>query len=199
MLGLRAAVPDVNQVDRRMRELRTAEPTPWIIHSSQSRRELPADTYLIERIGSDKIPKRVSGRVRREVIEAAANRCQVCGIGAGEKYTDFPGEYARIQLGHWVAVEQGGSRTDRSNLRAECHRCNGGIRNQTGGVTGRTSLESRAAALKRADLDRLLSWLERNRRDAEGAERLFYEANQLPPSERASFIAFLRSRAGRPA
>lgn len=192
-LQMREAIPNVNQVDRRMRELRAAVPVPWIIHSSQTRNGLPTDTYLIERIGSDTLPKKVSSRIRREVLEAAGHRCQVCGIGIGEEYDDYPGERARLQLGHWRPLDQGGSATERSNLRAECHRCNGGVRNRTGAVTDRASIEARVKALPRKDRDRLLSWLVRGQRDQDDDERLFYETRQLPPSERDLVIELLRS------
>lgn len=194
---MREAIPNVNQVDRRMRELRAAEPVTWIIHSSQTKRGLPVDTYEIERIGGDRLPKQVSSRVRREVFEAARHRCQVCGIGVGEEYMEYPGEVARLQLGHWKPIDQGGGRTDRSNLRAECHRCNGGIRNRTGAVTDRASIERRARALPRADRDRLLAWLERGQREQRDDERLFYEARQLPPSELTLLVDYLRSVGGK--
>lgn len=191
-LDLRRAIPDVNQVDRRMRELRQAEPEPWVIASSQTDRTLPINTYRLDRIGGDRIPPRISGRVRREVFEAAGNRCPVCGIGAGEEYAEFPGEVARLQLGHWVPLDQGGSRTARGNLRAECHRCNGGIRNQTGAVATLSSVSTRAQALPRRDREHLLQWLEQQRRDVTDEERLFYEARQLPPSAQDELIETLR-------
>lgn len=196
MLQLRAAVPDVNQVDRRMRELRDAEPTPWIIHSSQSDRSLPTDTYRIDQIGGDRLPPKPSARVRREVFEAAGNRCQVCGIGVGEEYADFPGEHARLQLGHWQPVAQGGSRTARGNLRAECHRCNGGIRHRTGAAATRASITARINSLPRRAQNDLLRWFEQGRRDEPDEERLFYEARQLPPSELDEVVEELRQRVG---
>ena len=192
-LQMREAIPNVNQVDRRMRELRAADPVPWVIHSSQTRSGLPTDTYLLERIGSDTLPKKVSSRVRREVLEAAGNRCQVCGIGVGEEYAEYPGERARLQLGHWRALDQGGSATERSNLRAECHRCNGGVRNRTGALADRAIIEARARALPRKERDRLLLWLERGQREQREDEQLCYQAQQLPPSELSLVIAFLRS------
>lgn len=192
ILQLRAAIPDVNQVDRRMREHRYAEPNPWIIKSSQTDRSLPTDTYRLEQIGSDYIPPRPSGRVRREVLEAANNRCQVCGIGEGEEYGDFPGEFARLQLGHWVPIDQGGSRTARGNLRSECHRCNGGIGNRTGSVVTTASVTSRVRALSRRDRADLLGWIEQQQRDISDSERLFYETRQLPPAAQAEVIEELR-------
>jgi hypothetical protein len=189
---LREAVPNVNQVDRRMRDHRQALPIPWIIASSQTDRSLPTDTYRLDQIGGDIIPSGPSARIRREVFEAAGNRCQVCGIGAGEEYADFPGEVARLQLGHWVPLDQGGPRLARGNFRAECHRCNGGIRNRTGAVATTASVMVRVQSLARARQDQLLAWLEQGRRDETDAERLFYELRQLPPTGQDEVIAELR-------
>lgn len=192
MLELREAVPDVGQVDRRMRELRQAEPVSWIIASGQRDPSLPNDTYRLDRIGSDTIPTGPSARVRREVFEAASNRCQVCGIGVGEEYADIPGEVARLQLGHWVPLDQGGSRTARGNLRAECHICNGGIGSRTGTAVTAASVTARMQALSRRERRELLRWLEQERRDVADTERLFYDARQLPPAEQQAVLAALR-------
>jgi hypothetical protein len=192
MLELRAAIPDANQIDRRMRELRQTEPVPWIIPSSQVDRSLPQNTYRLDQIGSDYFPPRPSGRVRREVFEAAGNRCQVCGIGQGEEYGDFPDEYARLQLGHWVPIEQGGSRTHRGNFRSECHRCNGAIGSRTGAVVTAASVTTRIRALNRRDRQDLLRWLEQQQRDVPDSERLFYETRQLPPFAQAEVLEELR-------
>lgn len=192
LADLRRVVPDAVQADRRMRDLRQAEPVPWVIASSATDASLPTGTYRLDQIGSDRVPAGVSGRVRREVFEAAGHRCQVCGIGAGEEYGDFPGEVARLQLGHWVPLDQGGSRTARGNMRAECHRCNGGIRNRTGGVVTPQSVASRVQALPRRERELLLRWLEQQRRDVADTERLFYETRQLPPAAQADVIDQLR-------
>ena len=177
---LRKVVTDT-QADRRMRALRQAIPTPWIIHSSQSDRTLPVDTYRLDQIGGDKLPPRPSARVRREVFEDADRRCQICGVGSGEEYGDYPGELARLQLGHWVPPAQGGSWTARGNLRSECHRCNGGVRNRQGAITTTASVITRLQPMPRAKRSELLRWLEQNQRDVSDGEKLFYETRQLPP------------------
>lgn len=191
MLQLREAVPGANQVDRRMRELRQANP-PWVIHSSQSDPSLPLDTYRVDVIGGDKLAPKPSAKVRREVFEAAGNRCQVCGIGLGEEYAEYPGTRARLQLGHWVPLDQGGSPTKASNLRAECHLCNGGIRHLTGAAPTSASVGARAKALPRKGRDDLLRWLDQGRRDVDAEETLFYELRQLPKEAQNEVIEELR-------
>jgi len=192
MLDLRNAVPGANQVDRRMRELRQAVP-PWVIHSHQSDPSLPPDTYRVVEIGGMKLAPKPSAKVRREVFEAADNRCQVCGIGLGEEYAEYPGMQARLQLGHWVPLEQGGSPTSAGNLRSECHLCNGGIRNLTAGGVTQESVKARASALPRRSREELLAWLRQGRREVSGAEKLFYEVRQLPPSAQQDVLAALRA------
>lgn len=194
LLGLREVFPSVTQIDRRMRELRQTFPVPWLIASSQSDLTLTSGVYRVDRIGSDRIVNGPSARVRREVFEAAGNRCQVCGVGVGEEYLDFPGEFARLQLGHWVPREQGGSPTGRGNLRAECHRCNGGIRDRTGAASTTESVTARIRSLSRRQMLDLLRWLEQGQRDVPDEERLFYEARQLPPSAQAAVVDLLRQR-----
>lgn len=111
----------------------------------------------------------------------------------GEEYAEYPGEFARLQIGHWVPLDQGGSSTATGNLRTECHRCNGAIRNRTGAIATAASVRARVQALPGQQRRLLLSWLEQERRDVSGAERLlFYEARQLPPAEQRGTIADLR-------
>lgn len=191
MQDLRHAIPGVEQIGRRMRDLRGADP-PWKIASSQTDPSLPTGYYRLDEVGGDRMQRQRSARVRREVLEAASNRCQVCGIGVGEEYDEWPGEVARLQLGHWVPKDQGGSTTNRSNLRAECHRCNGGIRHHTGAVVTSASVRARVGSLKRADRQRLLEWLKQGQREVSDAERIFYEARQLPPSELSGVVKHLR-------
>lgn len=191
MLQLREAVPGANQVDRRMRELRQAIP-PWTIRSSQNDASLPPDHYRVEVIGGEKLASKPSAKVRREVFEKAGNRCEVCGIGLGEEYVEYPGTIARLQLGHWVPLDQGGSPTKASNLRSECHLCNGAIRHLGGVAPTAASVEARLLALRRASRADFLRWVEQGRRDVDAAETLFYELRQLPAESRELVLARLR-------
>ncbi len=86
---LREAVPGRNQVDRRMRSLRYAD---WVIHEYRTHASLAADEFLLERIG---VPvwepglagyglRKITSRVRNEVMARDLNRCVRCGIAAGE-------------------------------------------------------------------------------------------------------------------
>lgn len=191
MLDLRNAVPGANQVDRRMRELRQAIP-PWVIKSSQSDPTLPPDTYRVEVIGGEKLAPKPSAKTRREIFEKAGNRCQVCGIGLGEEYAEYPGTFARLQLGHWIPLDQGGSPTKASNLRAECHLCNGGIRHLGGSAPTPASVEARLLSLRKKSREEFVRWMDQGRRDVDDAETLFYEIRQLPAEHRDAILQRLR-------
>lgn len=176
-----------------MRELRE---WGWVITSNQTDPNLTPSQYRLDVIGNELTSsnrrRSISGRVRREVLDAADNRCQVCGIGAGEEYPDTPGVLAKLQIGHWVPINQGGSATARSNLRAECQRCNEGIGNRTGAIVTTESVKARVQRLPRQQRVELLSWLETGRREVPETERLWYEIRQLPPDGQQVIRDFLR-------
>jgi len=191
---MREAHPGVVQIDRRMRELRELG---WVIRSNQTDPNLSPQEYRLDAIGEEAAStgqrRPISGRVRRELFEAAGNRCQVCGVGAGETYADAPGLIARLQIGHWVPINQKGSPTALGNLRVECQRCNEAIRNRTGGVVTSESVRARVQALPRQQRAELLSWMEHGNRDVPDTERLWYEIRQLPPDGKREIREFLQS------
>jgi len=195
MLQLRDAVPDANQVDRRMRDLRQMT-EPWRILSSQSDPSLPQDTYRLDYVGNLTPAKKPSAKVRRKIFEKAGHRCAVCGIGLGEEYAEYPGELARLQLGHYVPLDLGGSPTAEGNLRAECHRCNGGVRHLMGAIPTPASLEARAKAMGKARRADLVRWIDQGQRDIDEAERLYYELCQLPDHARVAVVEAVRKTIG---
>ena len=114
MQQLREVVPGVEQVGRRLRDLRAAG---WVIQSVKDDSTLETSEYRFLRAAATISGQgRISNRVRREVFDRAGNRCQVCGGGAGEPYPDLPDLRARLQIGHHKPLETGGS-NDRENLR----------------------------------------------------------------------------------
>ena len=182
---LRRAFPGVNQVDRRMRDLR---PMGW---------ELPhvgGGLYRLVKVGGTEPVKQVSQRVRREVFDAAQWRCQVCGVGAGEPYPDDPDTLCKLQLGHWVPKGQAGHSDSPANLRAECQKCNEGIRDKQGAVVTAASVRARAIALPKAKRRQLVEWMQLQRREQDAAEKLWYEWRQLPPVEQAALLDELVAR-----
>lgn len=190
---LRARASQATQADRRMRDLRQMG---WRIETKRDDPSLPPGTYRVVTIGGRTSLRTLSDRVRREVLEKAKYRCQVCGYGANETYPD--GGVVRLQIGHYVPKDQGGSETDPSNLRVECHRCNEGIRNKVGDIASPESVRVRVRDLNARRKRDLLGWIMSGRREPDAAERAYYDYQGLPPSEKAAIETELRRSLGLP-
>lgn len=180
---VRAAIPGIEQLGRRMRELREVG---WRILSYKDSGHLHADELLLEKVG-DKIwepgyrwpARRLSAALRRKVFERDGHRCMVCGMDLGMEYPDRPGVVARPTVGHWIPMERGGS-DDLSNLRAECHLCNESSRDLTSQPLDVDLLKRRIRELSRSDKQTLASWMLAGRRTFTKPEQLWAEYNQLP-------------------
>jgi hypothetical protein len=167
---VREALPSVNQIDRRMRELREVG---WVILNYRDRSNLRPEEYLLQQVGEkiwlpDYKSERktgVSATLRRQVMDRDLNRCVVCGIGAGEEYPDPSGRKARLTVGHSrpQAPGRGGSH-DATNLRTECALCNEQSKNLTPTPTDVALVEAQIKELPRKDRDELKSWMLANRR-----------------------------------
>lgn len=102
---LREAFPNVEQVDRRMRDLRTHG---WIINTANANPELNLDELELRQIGDlvwdssapKSTSKSVSPKARLKAFSAAGFACEFCGIPAGERYSDGQREYAQLQLSY---------------------------------------------------------------------------------------------------
>jgi 5-methylcytosine-specific restriction endonuclease McrA len=192
---LREALPGIEQIDRRMRDLR---PLGWVIRTYKDMTTLAADELFLERVGDrvwepDYRPPRVSGisaATRRAVFERDGRKCMVCGVDFGSEYPDRPGSKARPTIGHWLPKERGGS-NDASNLRAECHLCNESARNLTAQPIDPELLKRKVQELPRTEKQQLASWMLADRRTFSRAETLWTEYNQLPSAKRDEVRAFL--------
>ena len=114
---------------RRIRELREEG---WPIESHLDNANLKPGEYVLTGEPPEKPTKserRISNRVRAQVLERDGNTCQACGIGADEEYPDT-GRKALLQVGHIQdRAHYGGD--DISNLRTLCARCNEGGKHLT--------------------------------------------------------------------
>lgn len=184
---LRDAFPGVEQVDRRMRDLR---PAGWVIQTYRERLSLNPNELYLETIG---LPvwedehrnaglRVVSDKLRREVFESDGFRCRRCGIGQGETYDDGRGT-ARLTLGH-IASHKSGAKPTRENLVTECARCNEGARHLTGIQLDAEQVWDRIRELKNADKARLLAWMTDDRRPLTNVEKAWGEFRQLASVDR---------------
>jgi hypothetical protein len=116
---LRGAFPGVEQVDRRMRDLR---PQGWEIHTNQQDPTLAPDELRLVHTGtpvwevgrSDPSIPRGPGRSERQaVLRRDDYTCQVCGVGSAEAYPDDPTDRAVLLV---VVAPAGG-------LLTACRRC----------------------------------------------------------------------------
>lgn len=190
MQELREAVPNANQVDRRMRELR---PAGWVIDTNRTDPTLSPGVYRFTTEGADTPgPAAVSNRIRREVFERDGNRCVLCGVAAGEAYPDEPTRVCRLTVGHLQAGGHGGA-SDLGNYRTECSRCNETVRDRT--VTPPTVAEIVTVArnLTNAQKRQIAAWLVADRRDFTPVDELWARLRRLPPEYRAAVLEELRN------
>jgi hypothetical protein len=91
---LRAAFPDVSQIDRRVRDLRARG---WVIHT---RREDPTlkqmEMRLVEVGDLSVAAPGIPSTDRRAALLQWAYSCCLCGVGSGENYRDAA--HVRVQL-----------------------------------------------------------------------------------------------------
>lgn len=186
---LREAVKGVEQVDRRVRDLR--EKFGWSIANYRDRADLSPDEHLLVAVGQRVWEEgfraapgdSVSAAVRRTVFDRDGNRCVVCGIGAGEEYPGMPGVMARLTLGHLVPRgRRGWSSPD--NLRTECALCNEPARHLTAAPVDLGLLKARVRELSRTDRRKLADWLRDERRQVPEVERLWMDWRRLPAAQR---------------
>lgn len=120
---LRDAFPRVEQIDRRMRDLRREG---WVITTYREDRTLePDELRLVERGGAVWEPAyrsshagRIPDKVRNAILSADGFRCVRCGIGAGDAYADDVHHRAQLSV---AQIE--GSDGDVERLLTVCDRC----------------------------------------------------------------------------
>lgn len=184
MGAVRDALPRINQIDRRMRELRELG---WEIRTYRDRTNLAPNEYLLEKIGdrvweSSYVPPKKSGVsavLRRKVFERDENRCRECGIGAGEEYPDLRGRKARMTIGHWVPKERGGG-DDFDNLRTECSICNEPAKNLTETPVDPNLVKAKVKNLSRRERERLMAWVLAGRRTFDDVEEVWAMYRRIP-------------------
>lgn len=186
---LRSAMPGVEQIDRRMRDLR---PAGWVIHTYRDRADLKPDQLRLSVIGTHvwEPEKRgtglrsISAKVRREVYERDGHKCIRCGVTPGEEYDDAPGTFARLTLGH-VRPHKSGSAARVEDLVTECDRCNENVKHLTGVQLDTDQVWDRITELPKRQKAELLKWMIADRRTpASDSERRWAEYRQLPGAAR---------------
>lgn len=190
--ALRAALPGVAQIDRRVRDLRKFG---WVIEEARTGSGLGTNEQRLAKIGvhvwdkkardGAKVPT-ISAKVREEVFHRDGHACRRCGIAAGEPFDDEGSVVARLTAGH-VYPDSLGSKATASDLITTCQRCNESVQNQTRNYFSLDQLIERAHSLSMEDRQDLVSWIEADRRYVSDVEQLWRDFRQLPAAERVKF------------
>jgi hypothetical protein len=175
---LRAAFPAVEQVDRRMRDLRA---DGWVIATYRDDRSLAVDELRLVTVGAlvwepgyrPRSPA-VPARERRAVFSRDGYACRYCGISAGETYPDDPLRTARLSAARASAGGEG------DQLMTLCDRCMADAPD----AHSVPDLVSKIRALDPEDQQRLLSWIQSGQRQWTKAEVLWARFRRLPADVR---------------
>ncbi|MGW1009758.1 hypothetical protein ACWD4X_06865 [Streptomyces termitum] len=182
---LRAAFPEVAQIDRRVRDLRDHD---WQIDTRREDDSLHLDEQRFVKKGGEvwlpgqsKSPKEKAGLTaaqRTKVLMADSFLCRSCGIGAGEAFADG-GQDAQLDVARRQIVQPDGSVA--MQLVTECNRCRVGGRQRQADLS---SMLGRLELLSPLERGVFLGWLKADRRDPSPLERIWGEYRTLPGDAR---------------
>ncbi|WP_282695556.1 hypothetical protein [Streptomyces sp. CC208A] len=182
---LRAAFPEVAQIDRRVRDLRDHD---WQIDTRREDPSLNLDEQRFVKKGTDvwlpgqsKSPKEKGGLTaaqRTKVLMADSFLCRSCGIGAGEAFMDG-GQDAQLDVARRQVVQPNGTVT--TQLVTECNRCRVGGRQRQADLPRLLEGLGHLSKLERAVF---IGWLDADRRDPSPLERIWGEYRTLPEESR---------------
>jgi hypothetical protein len=191
---LREAFPGVEQVDRRMRDLRQHG---WKIDTNKEDASLTLNELRLVRAGEEiwKPGKSSAGSVisnkERMAVMAADNfMCVVCGIGGGESYADSDYETAQLSVSRRPVHLPDGGVVDR--FVTVCKRCKAGASDAV--IPTLPEVLDGIEALDLRDRQALNSWIKAGRRLPGGAERVWGQYRRLAAGSRLEVEERLRSR-----
>ncbi|WP_432524211.1 hypothetical protein [Kineococcus sp. SYSU DK006] len=196
--ALRLAFPGIDQVDRRMRELRTMG---WAFDYASDPEDQRVRITTVTRIGlhiwNPEVPRPTLGRISavqsRRVLERD-RVCTICGIAAGEQYAPDDNRTAQLIIQYIVPPSQGGSEED-SNLHVVCLRHSGGQwAPQVGKEQVQQVISSFDEELDARARTQFLSWVLRGQRSFTPAERLWAVYQSMGPRERETVRSELAQR-----
>ncbi|NDZ78542.1 hypothetical protein G3I19_08395 [Streptomyces sp. SID10853] len=183
---LRKAFPEVAQIDRRLRDLRTHD---WRIDTSRDDPSLKQEEQRYVAKGAEvwipgqaKVAKHknsLNAAQRAKVWQGDSFLCRTCGIGAGEPYSDDPDTLSQLNVARRKVVLAGGS-VD-FQMVTECNRCGTG-RGEREVDLG--ELLNKVAGLSELEKSVFLSWIETGQRKQGALEQLWGVYRTLPVTSR---------------
>ncbi len=184
---LRSAFPGIEQIDRRMRDLRQ---DGWNIATYREDRSLSQDQLRLVNVGGRVWQKgylspsitAITDKQRGQTLAADGYICRTCGIAAGETYPEDSIRTAKL------AVERYAGPSSEPLLRTVCDRC------LSGGKTHSRleDLLSDIANLDPQSSRRISEWVAAGYRRSSPADRIWGRFLSLPSELRALIVDELR-------
>ncbi|MEU8205554.1 hypothetical protein [Streptosporangium sp. NPDC049046] len=190
---LRDAFPGVEQVDRRMRDLR---PHGWQILTNKEDASLSPNELRFIKAGEEVWdPKKatasgdtLSNKQRMAVFAGDDFMCVVCGITGGEAYPESAHETAQLTVTR-RPVESADGETVVQYV-TECRRCKAG--SSAGSVVSVSDLIEDIVTLDHDEREILASWVSRGRRQPSKVDQIWAEYRRLPADARRSITDHLK-------
>ncbi|OEV13120.1 hypothetical protein K378_02570 [Streptomyces sp. Amel2xB2] len=182
---LRAAFPDVAQIDRRIRDLRDYG---WQIDTHREDERLLLDEQRYAKKGAEVwIPgqKRANAKARAglsavqrsRIMDGDDHLCRSCGISAGEPYPD--GQDAQLDVARRRVILEDGS--EEVQFVTECNRCRIGGKGRLDDVG---ALIEAARSLTHLEQGAILEWMAAGQRTLGPAEEVWGRYRALPEESR---------------
>ncbi|WP_347057387.1 hypothetical protein ABC795_11830 [Blastococcus sp. HT6-30] len=177
---LREAFPGVEQIDRRMRDLRAEG---WVLATYREDRSLSQDELRLVQVGGavwdpsyrSKVQNSVSDKERQQIFAADDYMCVYCGVSGGESFVDDPLRAAKLTLSRVSSTD---GQTTR--LATCCDRCHVATRDDAPA----TDLSAAIEELSDEQRTRLLHWIRTGSRPVALEEQLWARYRRLPHAVR---------------
>lgn len=181
---LREGFPGVEQVDRRMRDLR---PEGWVIHTNREDASLGPDELCLVEIGGrvwergyeSRQTNGLSDKQRRAVLAADNYLCVFCGIGAGEPYADDPLRTAKLTVVRRTSGEG-------TQYVTSCDRCQSGRPSQPADEADLASITRIIDRLDAESRRTLFEWIARDAKKPTPVDVAWSGYRRLSAEERAA-------------
>jgi hypothetical protein len=183
---LRAAFPDVAQIDRRMRNLRdygweiaTSREDPTLQQQEHRFRSRGADVWIPGKAKAPAHKGSITSAQRAKVFQDDGYLCRTCGVTGGETYEDGGLEQAVLNVARRPVIQPDGS--VEHQLITECQRCGRGNVDRTVHMADvLADIESLAPVERRV----MRGWIEADRRSHSALEKLWGRYRTLPEDAR---------------